>query len=73
MSKVAGKVHLLSLGHSVRLACSPPWVDSQGKLTVTATFVLADVTCLGCRRTALFKKLQELEERSNVGAHVTHD
>jgi len=70
MAEVVGKVHLISVGHGVRLACSPPWVDSRGKLTVAATFVLADVTCLGCRRTILFRRAEEL---ANVREGATHD
>ena len=53
---VAGKVHLLTVIRSVRFACSPPWVDSAGVVTVQGTFILDEVTCRACRRTKVFKQ-----------------
>jgi len=66
-----GRVHLLKTFPYVRFACSPPWVDSAGVVTVPATFILDDVTCLACRRTKAFKRAFELLELATAShAHT---
>lgn len=69
---MGAKTHLaIERGRQVGPACSPPWVDAEGRHTSKMTFVLDEVTCNGCKRSNVYKEQRgEAVRRAVQGGNV---